>query len=80
MDDFAHPLCLRVQGGVLKDIAHEGGDLVVLHPNTAHLMADLPNVNAPAAQELALALDDVLVEDVHEPVIRTGGGVGAMMR
>lgn len=58
--------------------AQQGYDLLILHSGSAHFMSDLPNVNAPATQELALALDYVLVEDVHEPVNRTGGGTSAM--
>lgn len=57
------------------DALETRNDLLIWHPRSSNFMTDLPDANTPTAEQLALALDDVLVEDVHDPVIRTRSGV-----
>lgn len=45
----------------------ERDDLVVGHALATQLDSDLPDGNAPASQQLALALQNVFIEDVHAP-------------
>ena len=45
----------------------EGKNLFVGHALVTQFDADLPDGNAPASQQLALALQDVFIEDVHVP-------------
>ena len=45
----------------------KGKNLLVSHALATQFDADLPDGNAPASQQLALALQDVFIEDVHVP-------------
>ena len=47
----------------------EGKNCFVGHSLAAQFDADLPDGNAPASQQLALALQDVFIEDVHVPLL-----------
>src|SRR5438552_2822165 len=40
-------------------------DLLIRHAFAPELMADLPCGNAPTPQQLPLAFEDILIEDVH---------------
>ena len=43
----------------------ERDDLPVLHAGASDLMSDLAGPDAPAAQQLALILRDILIDDIH---------------
>ena len=45
----------------------ERDDLLILHSLATDFMTDLMNPDPPAPQYLALAVRDVLIQNVHKP-------------
>ena len=46
-------------------LEQKGDDFCIFHPLSSCVMPNLPNRNAPTSQELPLAFNDVLVQNVH---------------
>ena len=47
----------------------EWNDLLIRHARAAYLPPNLTDLEPPAAQELPLLYDDILVEEVHDTLV-----------